>query len=105
MIRSIKDTVKESAGNGVESDGIFRTQRRQQAERRVSTASSLHIRAARSLVIAVSVAGMLAAAAALVLIWSATADTPLPERINESIVLGVHAPSARSGVSGRMASG
>jgi hypothetical protein len=88
MIRSIKDTVKESAGNGVESDGILRTQRRQQAERRVSTASSLHVRAARSLVIAVSVAGMLAAAAALVLIWSATADTPLPERINESMVLG-----------------
>jgi hypothetical protein len=31
---------------------------------------------------------MLAAAAALVLIWTATADTPLPERINESIELG-----------------
>ena len=39
-------------------------------------------------VIAVSVAGMLAAAATLVLIWTATADTPLPERINESIRLG-----------------
>ena len=31
---------------------------------------------------------MLAAAAALVLIWTATTDTPLPERINESIRLG-----------------
>src|SRR5213078_4559500 len=31
---------------------------------------------------------MLAAAATLVLIWTATADTPLPERINESIRLG-----------------
>jgi hypothetical protein len=39
-------------------------------------------------VIAVSVAGMVAAAATLVLIWTATADTPLPERINESIRLG-----------------
>ena len=38
--------------------------------------------------VAVSVAGMLAAAATLVLIWAATADTPLPERINESIRLG-----------------
>src|SRR2546421_13042844 len=31
---------------------------------------------------------MLAAAAGLVLIWTATADTPLPTRINESMVLG-----------------
>ena len=31
---------------------------------------------------------MLAAAASLVLIWTATADTPLPERINKSIRLG-----------------
>src|SRR5437868_8873293 len=31
---------------------------------------------------------MLAAAAALVLIWTATAETPLPERINESIRMG-----------------
>ena len=38
--------------------------------------------------IAVSGAGILAAAAALVLIWTATVDTPLPERINESIELG-----------------
>src|SRR5437762_5205290 len=80
--------VKEPAGNAVEPDGIFRIHRRQQAEGRVSTASSLHARAGRWLVIAVSVAGMLAAAAALVLIWTATADTPLPERINESIRLG-----------------
>ncbi len=80
--------MKEPAGNAVESEGIFRTHRRQQAEGRVSTASSLHARAGRWLVIAVSVAGMLAAAAALVLIWTATADTPLPERINESIRLG-----------------
>ncbi len=38
--------------------------------------------------VAVSVAGMVAAAATLVLIWTATAETPLPERINESIRLG-----------------
>jgi hypothetical protein len=44
--------------------------------------------AARWLVIAVSVAGMLAAAADLVLIWTATADTPLPKRINESMAMG-----------------
>lgn len=36
--------------------------------------------------IAVSVAGMLAAAAALVLIWTATTDTPLLERINRSVL-------------------
>ena len=65
-----------------------RTHRRQQAERQVSTASSLRVRVERWVVIAVSVAGMLAAAATLVLIWTATADTPLPERINESIRLG-----------------
>ena len=68
--------------------GIFRTHRRQQAERQVSTASSLHASVARWLVVAVSGAGMLAAAAGLVLIWTATADTPLPTRINESMVLG-----------------
>src|SRR5437762_4415687 len=78
--------VKEPAGNAVEPDGIFRIHRRQQAEGRVSTASSLHARAGRWLVIAVSGAGMLAAAATLVLIWMA--DTPLPTRINESMVLG-----------------
>ena len=38
--------------------------------------------------IAVSVAGMVAAAASLVLIWTATAGTPLPERINNSMSLG-----------------
>src|SRR5205823_9043630 len=65
-----------------------RTHRRQQAERQVSTASSLRVRVERRVVIAVSVAGTLAAAATLVLIWTATADTPLPERINESIRLG-----------------
>jgi hypothetical protein len=86
MIRSIKDTVKESAGNN--PAGISRTHRRQQADRRVSTASSFHVRAARWLVIAVSVAGMLAAAAALVLIWTATGDTPLPGRINDSTAMG-----------------
>jgi len=68
--------------------GIFRTHRRQQAERQVSTASSLRASVARWLVVAVSGAGMLAAAAGLVLIWTATADTPLPTRINESMVLG-----------------
>ena len=38
--------------------------------------------------IAVSVAGMVAAAASFVLIWAATAATPLPERINNSMSLG-----------------
>jgi acyl-CoA synthetase (AMP-forming)/AMP-acid ligase II len=65
---------------------MFGTHRRQQAEQLVSTASSLRLRAARWLVIGVSVAGMLAAAASLVLVWTATADTPLPERINKSAV-------------------
>jgi hypothetical protein len=88
MIRSIKETVKESAGDRLESDGSFRTNWRQQAERQVSTASSLRVRTGRWVVIAVSVAGMLGAAATLVLIWTATADTPLPERINESTGLG-----------------
>jgi len=78
--------VKEPAGN--DPVGIFRTHRRQQAERQVSTASSLRASVARWLVVAVSGAGMLAAAAGLVLIWTATADTPLPTRINESMVLG-----------------
>jgi hypothetical protein len=31
---------------------------------------------------------MVAAAATLVLIWTATTDTPLPERINESLAMG-----------------
>jgi hypothetical protein len=44
--------------------------------------------AARWLVIAVSVAGMLSAAAALVLIWTTTAVKPLPERINDSTAMG-----------------
>jgi hypothetical protein len=78
--------VKESAGNDLVR--IFRTHRRQQAEQRVSTASSLRVRAGRWLVIAVSVAGMAAAAVSLVLIWTATAGTPLPERINNSMSLG-----------------
>jgi hypothetical protein len=39
-------------------------------------------------VIVVSVAGILAAAASLVLIWTAAADTPLPTRINDSMALG-----------------
>jgi hypothetical protein len=39
-------------------------------------------------VIAVSVAGMAAAAASLALIWTATAGTPLQERINNSMSLG-----------------
>jgi len=39
-------------------------------------------------VVAVSVAGILAAAASLVLIWRAAADTPLSTRINDSMVLG-----------------
>ncbi|OLD86260.1 MAG: hypothetical protein AUG81_11315 [Verrucomicrobia bacterium 13_1_20CM_4_54_11] len=78
--------MKESAGNDLVR--IFRTHRRQQAEQRVSTASSLRVRAGRWLVIAVSVAGMVAAAASLVLIWTATAGTPLPERINNSMSLG-----------------
>lgn len=38
--------------------------------------------------IVVSVAGILAAAASLVLIWTAAADTPLPTRINDSMALG-----------------
>jgi hypothetical protein len=78
--------VKESAGNDLVR--IFRTHRRQQAEQRVSTASSLRVRAGRWLVIAVSVAGMAAAAASLALIWTATAGTPLQERINNSMSLG-----------------
>jgi hypothetical protein len=44
--------------------------------------------AARWLVIAVSVAGILAAAAALVLIWTTTAVKPLPGRINDSTAMG-----------------
>jgi hypothetical protein len=44
--------------------------------------------AARWLVIAVSVAGMLAAAASLVLIWNTTAETSLPKRINDSTAMG-----------------
>ncbi len=44
--------------------------------------------AARWLVIAVSVAGILAAAVTLVLIWSTTSNTPLPERINDSTAQG-----------------
>jgi hypothetical protein len=78
--------VKESAGNDLVR--IFRTHRRQQAEQRVSTASSLRVRAGRWLVIAVSVAGMVAAAVSLVLIWTAMAGTPLPERINNSMSPG-----------------
>jgi hypothetical protein len=78
--------VKESAGT--DPADSYRTHGRQQAERRTSTASTLYVKAGRWLVIAVSVAGMLAAAATLVLIWTATADTPLPEHINESIRLG-----------------
>jgi hypothetical protein len=88
MTRSIKDTVKESARNGLESDGISQTHRRQQVERRVSTASSLHVRVACWLVIAVSVAGILAAALSIVLIWNTTSNTPLPERINDSTAMG-----------------
>jgi hypothetical protein len=56
--------------------------------RRISTASSLHLKAARWLVLAVSVAGMLAATATLVLIWDSTAATPLPQRINETTAMG-----------------
>jgi hypothetical protein len=40
------------------------------------------------LVIAVSVAGMLAAAASLILIWNTTAETSLPKRINDSTAMG-----------------
>jgi hypothetical protein len=80
--------VKKSVENGLESDGIFRSHRRPQAERLVSTTSSPRVRVARWLVIAVSVVGMLAAAATLVLIWNGTADTPLPGRINDSVAMG-----------------
>jgi hypothetical protein len=48
------------------------------------TSSNARLRAARWLVIAVSVAGMFAAAATLVLIWNASAATPLPHRISET---------------------
>ena len=51
-------------------------------------ASSLYVRAGRWLVIAVSVAGMVVAAATLVLLWTARAGTPLPERINDSTAIG-----------------
>ncbi len=44
--------------------------------------------AARWLVIAVSVAGMLAAASSIVLIWNTTSNTPLLTRINESTAMG-----------------
>jgi hypothetical protein len=44
--------------------------------------------AARWLVIAVSFAGILAAAGTLVLIWTTTAVTPLPTRINETMAMG-----------------
>ena len=44
--------------------------------------------AARWLVIAVTIAGILAAAGTLVLIWTTTPVRPLPERINDSMAMG-----------------
>ena len=88
MIRNIKGIVKESAERGLESNGALRLQRRQQTEQQVSTALSVRVTVARSLVIALSLAGMIAAAASLVLIWNVTADTPLPNRINDSMSMG-----------------
>src|SRR5439155_9056197 len=40
------------------------------------------------LVIAVTIAGILAAAGTLVLIWTTTPVRPLPERINDSMAMG-----------------
>jgi hypothetical protein len=88
LIRNIKGIVKESAERGLESNGALRLQRRQQTEQQVSTALSVRVTVARSLVIALSLAGMIAAAASLVLIWNVTADTPLPNRINNSMSMG-----------------
>ena len=94
--------VKEPAGNAVEPDGIFRIHRRQQAEGRVSTASSLHARAGRWLVIAVSGAGMLAAAGRADMDRDGRyAAANAHQRIDG---VGVRAPSARSGVSSRVPS-
>ena len=94
--------MKEPAGN--DPVGIFRTHRRQQAERQVSTASSLRASVARWLVIAVSGAGMLAAAAGLVLIWTATGRYAAANAHQRIDGIGVRAPSARSGVSSRVPS-
>lgn len=86
MIHNSKGTATESVGNRLESGGTSGIDPSKDAA--LPTASSLHLKAARWLVIAVSVVGMLAAAATLVLIWNTTADTSLPKRINDSTAMG-----------------
>jgi hypothetical protein len=72
------------------SDAIGRIDTRADAEPQIATTRSPRLKFARWLVMAVSVANMLAAAATLVLIWSTTANmgTPLPTRISDSVLMG-----------------